>query len=221
MALSLVCLFICILYVAVICRCECATQAVETELFSTIDSKADSSLQRCSQLFHPLTVGSFIKDYFEKIPLLLRRPRDFYGALLSLHEIDALLIKSFLRKKTTNDIDSSLEQRLYFHGTHWKLVRSLFRNGTWRSGSLRNESLTLSEVHRAFRHNFSLIVNRMQTKSSNVRSLVKILSSCLGLRISANLYLTPAYSQGFEAHMDWMVISDIPSSSLYLLTFLL
>ena len=214
MALSFVYILIFILYSIVEFKFECTAQAVETELLAATDLNADNSLQQCSQLFHPLTLGSFIKDFFEQKPLLLRRQKDFYGSLLSLQEIDALLTRNFLLKNIIEE--SNEEQRLHSHGTHWKLVRSLLRNDTWRSGSLRNESLTLSEVHRAFRHKFSLIVNRMQTKSSNVRSLVNILSSCLGFRVSANLYLTPAYAQGFEAHMDWMVVlKSLPFHFLY------
>lgn len=152
------------------------------------------ALRQCSQLLLPLDFERFMEEFFERRPMLLRRASDFYGALFSLDDVDALLVRAFGTQ------GAGASPLLLGHGDRWRLVKA----AAGGAAGPRNASLTLAHVHAAFAQGFSLVVNGLQTHVPSVARLASLLSACTGFRVSANLYLSPAHGSALAAHMDWM-----------------
>ena len=80
------------------------------------------------------------------------------------------------------------------HGDTWKLVKRQYREGSWWSSSLNKSQLSLSQVYRAFNRGYSLVLNKIQHSSPNIRRIVNILQPFFGHKVNANLYITPGGS---------------------------
>jgi hypothetical protein len=65
-------------------------------------------------------------------------------------------------------------------------------------------STALDVIHGAFRNGFSVVINMANHRLDALGSAALELSSWLGARVNANLYLTPGHTGGFEPHFDWM-----------------
>lgn len=92
------------------------------------------------------------------------------------------------------------------YGPEWKLLKQVERaDGFWTGVLPADKVKGALTVQQAFyKHGFSLVMNKVQAHSVGVNRMARLLEDVLGWRISINLYLSPADSQGFEVHMDWM-----------------
>ena len=140
-------------------------------------------------LIRPKSIKDFIGDFFEKNPFVLRRNRpDFNAPLISLDDVAVILNHGDLT-----------------YGQDWKLVRNTMRDGKWWTGMLpAQEGEPAAFAQRALREGFSLIINAVQKYSSRLSYISSAITEVLGYHVNINLYMSPAGSQGFEVHFDWM-----------------
>lgn len=159
-------------------------------------------------IFGPLHDVQVFKDYYFEMQklIILRRAETSFKGLLSFNEIQRIfrsMSASASYAEHSNFIISG-------HGEHWKLIKRVSKNETYLTSSFRNQTLDYNFVMRAiYRGGYSLVINRLQSKSSQISALVEHIRNTylplFGYRINVNLYLTPAGgNQGFEAHFDWM-----------------
>lgn len=158
------------------------------------DKVGRDALERCAQLLRPLTLDTFIDEYLELQPLFLKRTAGFYGPLLHLDDVDSILEQAF------GKVDATGQTMLHGHGDRWRLVRRTDKG----SVTLINTTISITDVHEAYRRGFTLVVNGLQRHLPNARALSDLVSGCLGFRTSVNLYLTPPGGRGLSTHLDWM-----------------
>eukprot|EP01041_Mallomonas_annulata_P001108 gene1108-2154_t len=157
---------------------------------------SSKSMDFFAGLTSPLPFEKFIVDFFEKQPIVLRRRKPtYYGGLLQVDDIDKILLRSTLSHNNSVAL---------VYGKDYKLVRRVQRDGQWWSGVYPESNMTLDNTRAAFAKGFSLVINEVQRHWATVHQATSLVEEALGYRVSANLYLTPASSQGFEAHFDWM-----------------
>jgi ribosomal protein L16 Arg81 hydroxylase len=147
---------------------------------------------RLEWLLDPLTPSSFFEEYYETAPLHVRRDDpDRFAGLLNVEDVDHLLTATVSTRARPGDgerlvraeADGSLSERR---------VMSLADTG----------AVDVQAVYRAYGEGFTLIVNQVHRRSSPVALLCRELQAELHHPVGANLYVTPARSQGFLPHAD-------------------
>src|SRR6266545_2888797 len=140
-----------------------------------------------SSLIAPITTPEFFARYWET-ELLLLTGRGGYRGLPSVDEIESLLAT------------------LPSPGYPWlALVRDQAEQGIQRYVSVRNGGfpvLDLPGVNSAFGEGATLVLNGLHLRSPSVRTMCARLEATFGHILGANMYLTPAHSQGFGVHYD-------------------
>jgi lysine-specific demethylase/histidyl-hydroxylase NO66 len=142
-------------------------------------------------LLDPVEPASFV-DHYERAPLHVRRddPARFAG-LLGLGDVDFLLTSTVSNRTRPADgerlvraeADGSLSERPV--------------------GSLPSSAgADVQAVYRAYDEGFTVIVNQVHRRFPPVARLCRALQADLHHPVGANLYLTPARSQGFLPHAD-------------------
>lgn len=127
----------------------------------------------------------FTCDYYRNKILVLRRNNPHYfSRLLSVEEIDNIIVSS-------NRNESKLIQR-YFKGSDY-----------W-TASISINNLSLDKIHTYFQGGFSLLMNNIQKTNQNMNIIVELLQQFFGFKVNANLYFTPPSFQAFESHFDFM-----------------
>ena len=146
--------------------------------------------------------ASFWRDVWEREPLHVRASaapsKPAFGRLLQLAHIYSLLARgasdyAATRTPLANFHDVSLNKRLERDGLPW--------TGRWGA---ENETLGVETLKRGFNAGFSLLVNDVEARVAAVAAACSALESYTRILCNANLYLTPAGAQGFDAHYDWM-----------------
>ena len=146
--------------------------------------------------------ASFWRDVWEREPLHVRASTapstKAFGRLLQLADIDSLLergasVYAETRTPLANFHDVSLVKRLERDGLPW--------TGRWGA---ENETLGVETLKRGFNAGFSLLVNDVEARVAAVAAACSALEAYTRILCNANLYLTPAGAQGFDAHYDWM-----------------
>lgn len=150
-------------------------------------------------LIAPLARASFLAEYREKAPLLVARDQpSFYGDLLSLDDVDALLGSADLPAGTVR----------------------LLRDGAETPAP----GVTRDSAFRHFGSGGTIAINTLERNLPRLSELCAALGADLGYRAQANIYLTPPGGQGFAAHYDdhdvfvlqvrgaksWRVFADPP-----------
>lgn len=159
---------------------------------------------------------SFFREFWQAKPAVIRRHNPtFYRPIMQEGDLDAVLVHSrtaSLMETLTGDADHPQNKQ----DEAWKLVKRITgENGEFWSSSpnvtTRTQMLGLSpdatdvEVARAaFAQGYSLIVNHLEDKWHGTAQLALVFEQELGYRTSTNCYFTPARSQAFESHFDWM-----------------
>jgi ribosomal protein L16 Arg81 hydroxylase len=168
-----------------------AESNIDLACTQTIHQSSAVSVDFFNSLVHPKTLSEFLRGYFEQAPLvLLRKKANFYAPMISLNEIAPILDAANIT-----------------YGKDWKLVKGVMKDGNLWTGVLPVQELKYSPsvtAMGAIRKGFSLIINRIQRHSLKLHQVARMLEDALGLVVNINLYMSPAKSQGFEVHFDWM-----------------
>uniref|UniRef100_A0A8D0G785 Bifunctional lysine-specific demethylase and histidyl-hydroxylase n=1 Tax=Sphenodon punctatus TaxID=8508 RepID=A0A8D0G785_SPHPU len=145
------------------------------------------SRQRAAKLFQwlitPVSPQQFFEQSWEKKPVLVKRhnPR-YYQGLFSTVDFDAILRDSDVQFGVNVDVTSYVDGK---RETHNPVGRAL-----------------PAVVWDFYRNGCSLRMLNPQTFSSTVWHFLSILQEQFGSMTGANIYLTPAGTQGFAPHYD-------------------
>ncbi|XP_062406441.1 ribosomal oxygenase 1 [Sardina pilchardus] len=160
-----------------------------TSLHILLDSltKVNNSRERASKLFqwfvHPIPSKSFFRDTWEKKPLLIKRQtRDYYKGLFSTAEFDRILRDDNVQFGVNLDVTSYI-------------------NGKRETHNPPGRALPYT-VWDFYESGCSLRMLNPQAFSSTVWNVLSILQELFGSMAGANVYLTPAGTQGFAPHYD-------------------
>ncbi|MGE7437168.1 MULTISPECIES: cupin domain-containing protein [Kitasatospora] len=131
----------------------------------------------------------FKQEFWEKKPLLVERnDQDFYSGILTLDDVDQLLLLSGPGLDCIRVVVEGKETPVAELG----------------SGRGRNGKTTALEVlYERYRTGSTLVLNALERRWAPIARLSAALSTELSARIQANVYLTPGGSaRGFNPHYD-------------------
>lgn len=134
-------------------------------------------------ILDPIDKEVFFDEYWEKKPLLISRDGEArYSGIFSTAEFDTILRKEMIMFSKNLDVTSYGEAGRETHNpdgrAHAAVVWDYFRNGC------------------------SLRLLNPQTYSKATWRLCSVLQEYFGCLVGANVYLTPADTQGFAPHYD-------------------
>lgn len=137
-----------------------------------------------SRMLNPVDVATFSRDYWQNKPLVIHREDpDYYGALLSLDDVDKALSLS----------GTVLDQiRLVKEGKETDMSALV------ASGKVNSLETLLAH----YRSGATVVVNSLDSRWEPLQRVSRMLTGELNARIQMNIYLTPAGNQGFKPHYD-------------------
>jgi hypothetical protein len=137
-----------------------------------------------SWLLHPVEPQTFFDEYWERQPLLIRRPKEpnYFTGCFGKADVERLLAAG----KLTFERDLDITQYVDGH-------RHTF-NG--------EGVVDAAEAWAQFRRGCSLRMLCPHAHCPKVWKLLSMLEHCFGGFVGANTYLTPAGTQGFAPHYD-------------------
>ncbi|XP_053202794.1 ribosomal oxygenase 1-like [Panonychus citri] len=140
--------------------------------------------RRCFQwLINPFDVDRFMSDNWEKEPLLIKRDKpNYYQGVFSTADLDRALRERHLQFTKNIDITSYINDERKTYNPDGRAYPAV--------------------VWDHFQVGCSIRLLNPQTYSRSVWKLNSILQEFFGSRVGANIYLTPAGSQGFAPHYD-------------------
>ncbi|XP_058235183.1 ribosomal oxygenase 1 isoform X3 [Hemibagrus wyckioides] len=150
-------------------------------------ANVDNSRERANMLFqwliYPVAAKTFFRDNWEKKPLLIRRQNPhYYDGLFSTAEFDRILRNDDVQYGVNLDVTS-------------------YTNGKRETHNPPGRALPYS-VWDFYESGCSLRMLNPQAFSSTVWNVLSILQEKFGSMAGANMYLTPAGTQGFAPHYD-------------------
>ncbi|KAM9798057.1 ribosomal oxygenase 1 [Neosynchiropus ocellatus] len=165
---------------------ECANGETLEVLLADLAS-VNNSRERASKLFQwlisPVPAKAFFRDTWEKKPILIQRKNpDYYKGLFSTAEFDRILREDDVQYGVNLDDTSYTDGK---RETHNPPGRAL--------------PFTVWDFYEA---GCSLRLLNPQAFSSTVWNVLSILQEKFGSMAGANVYLTPAGTQGFAPHYD-------------------
>ncbi|MHB1422775.1 MAG: cupin domain-containing protein [Gemmataceae bacterium] len=153
-------------------------------------AETDFDLRR---LLAPVEPETFLGDYWEKQPLhLARQEPGRYRALFHSSDVDAVI--AFTRPKfmdTAAFKPESPRQQSFVQG--WLADRNSPENITFPG---------VAELQAVYARGKTVVLMTMQQRWLSIALLCRKLESFFHCPVHANLYLTPAGAQGFDAHFD-------------------
>ncbi len=153
---------------------------------------ADADLD-LRQLLAPVDPETFLREYWEKHPLhLSRKEPGRYSALFSSADIDTVI--AFTRPKFADATAFKPEvprQQSFVQG--WLADRSLPEINNFPG---------IAELRAVYGRGKTVVIMTMQQRWLPIALLCRKLESFFHCPVHANLYLTPAGAQGFDAHFD-------------------
>ncbi|KAL1277015.1 hypothetical protein QQF64_023688 [Cirrhinus molitorella] len=150
-------------------------------------TKVNNSRNRANILFkwliHPVQDKSFFRDDWEKKPILIQRQNpDYYKGLFSTAEFDSILRNDDVQYGVNLDVTS-------------------YTNGKRETHNPPGRALPYT-VWDFYESGCSLRMLNPQAFSSAVWQVLSVLQEKFGSMAGANVYLTPAGTQGFAPHYD-------------------
>jgi ribosomal protein L16 Arg81 hydroxylase len=139
-------------------------------------------------ILQPLRTVEFLRDYWERNTFTCCRGKsDFYSRLFSVRDIDSVVQLSCL---------NCLEEDV-------KLVKT--QNGQFLSLTpprARDGKPDVYSLYENYHAGYTIIINRMHARWKPIATLCKNTEATLDHPVGANLYFSPAASQGFKPHFD-------------------
>ncbi|MFI6513623.1 cupin domain-containing protein [Streptosporangium sp. NPDC050855] len=150
----------------------------------------DEAVGGLATLLAPVGLREFFGGHHESAPLYVPGAPGRFRELPQLADVDFLLTATVSDRIRPGDGE--------------RLVRSEAGGGLTerRVRTLSSFAVDVQAVYRAYDDGFTLIVNRLHRRHDAVARLCRELQAQLRFPVGANLYLTPARSQGFLPHAD-------------------
>ena len=151
--------------------------------FEHLLSTENDVLNIISNMISPLQVETFFGKHFEvQSTAVLSRPQDFYSRLINIGVVpDYLRSQGKLSRHTSEGSDphikdnsrtpsSSLEGTEIHHGGDWKLVKRVWKDGSWWSSTPNISMIPFEVVFASFqRHGYSIVIDKMQNFHAPLR----------------------------------------------------
>ena len=129
----------------------------------------------------------FFRDSWEKQPLVVSRSdSEFYRELFTRRDLDRVI--AFTRPLFPESAE------LKPAGPRASFVRGMLAENESPAGHFAD----LPELHRAYAHGKTVIVNSLERRWPAVAAMNRNLEAFFGCRVHTNLYLTPPSGQGFR-----------------------
>jgi|GEM_PF-296664 len=145
-----------------------------------------------AHLLSPVSSESFFSESWETQSLLVERNNeDHYAGLLSMRDVDQMIAFSHPQFTDPGAFEDAAPVRsTYVRGLPVdRPVTPRFKPG-------------IAELRQVFDRGKSVVIMGVQQRWPSVAALSRNLESVFHCPIHANMYLTPAGSQGFSAHYD-------------------
>jgi len=150
-----------------------------TEVF---DSRQEA-VKLFKKIIYPTKVKEFFSSYWERKPMLVRRADPSYNkAWFSCKEFDTILRQHNLEFTTNIDVTTYVNEVKQNHNQEGRAFAPL--------------------VWDFFQQGCSIRLLNPQTYSRNCWKYLSTLQELFGTCVGANIYLTPAGTQGFAPHYD-------------------
>lgn len=157
--------------------------SVSTEQF--YDGKTLGSCADLAYLVHPVDPNTFLRDYWEKQLLIVRRgDPGYYNDLLTLDDIDHALSLTRVSSECVRVVRDGDEIPL-----------SRLSSGS-RFGNI------LEALYERYRTGSTIVLNALEHRWPTLQHLSRTLGAELSSGVQANIYCTPAGGQGFAPHYD-------------------
>lgn len=158
--------------------------ANSTNSEAAISGGSELAAERCFDwLIQPVERDRFFRELWEKKPMLVRRHQpDFYQGLMSCDQLDRILRERSLFFTENIDLTTYEGGKRETHNPEGRAHAAV--------------------VWDAFQKGCSVRLLNPQTYSRAVWRLCSVLQEFFGSFVGANMYLTPAGSQGFAPHYD-------------------
>jgi hypothetical protein len=139
-----------------------------------------------SSLLGGMASDTFLSEYWSRRPLVLKRGNpDFYRAILSIREIDALLFAARFRPGEIRIARSGEGIELQTRGTN-----------------NFQDPVSIPTIYRHFAAGRTLVLHLLEQRWKPLGIVTHMLERALRCPVHANAYLTPAGEQGYPVHYD-------------------
>ncbi|HEY8313070.1 MAG TPA: cupin domain-containing protein [Candidatus Baltobacteraceae bacterium] len=147
-------------------------------------------------LLQPHSIDAFASAHYERAPLYIpRNDARYYSEYFDIDELQRVLYDGEVPAESISVAKEGIAARPESY------IRKSGRINESKKVN-RVEVIDPDRVSALFAHGCSIVLDRVQTYSPGVNRLCRGLESFFRHRVSANLYLTPADSQGFAVHYD-------------------
>jgi ribosomal protein L16 Arg81 hydroxylase len=159
-----------------------------TDLLPTAGATAPAyPMPELARFLAPVPLDAFWQEHWERKPLLIQRDDpDHHADLLTLDAMDEVLSLSGLE---LHDIRVMVDGKETPVSELGKGGRETFVN-------------SLEALYQRYRSGSTIVVNSLQNRWPSLQRVASALGAELGVRVQANVYLTPPHSQGFAVHYD-------------------
>ncbi len=138
-------------------------------------------------LLKPVSVDQFLADYWESEPLIISRNEvGFFNEILSYDQLPSVLEATSL---------SAPNVRLVKQGVQ-------IPQQELRTNVLVTPGIMLEALYDEYSKGATVIIQALHERYQPLRDLCRALSVQLSASLQANVYMTPANSCGFDAHID-------------------
>ncbi len=139
------------------------------------------NLQR---LIEPVSPHTFFAEYWEQKPLLVKRePRDFYGSLLTLADIDRVITTYGLFHPDISVTNKARPVQVEEY--------------TYPTGLI-----DVARLYQQFADGGTIILPQLHGRLPALAALCRSMEREMSIRFQTNIYFTPSNAQGFNAHYD-------------------
>lgn len=136
------------------------------------------------KIIHPMAKNVFFEEFYEKKPLYIARGDiDKFCGVLTLDDIDRLLATGNFRTSELFVINASK-----------KISPPDF--------TTVNGVIDMQKVYKLFSSGSTILLNRLNFYHPPIAEICESFEQIFGATCSANIYITPPNSQGFNSHFD-------------------
>jgi lysine-specific demethylase/histidyl-hydroxylase NO66 len=142
-------------------------------------------------LLHPFKALDFLEQFYETAPLVISRDeKEYFADLPGLGAVDELLVTTVSSRLRPAEGE--------------RLIRKEPDGSLWEQNvrMTGKAAVDIQAVYRSYHDGFTVVINQVHRRSAAVGRLCRALQAALHHPIGANLYLTPAWAQGFLPHTD-------------------
>lgn len=144
------------------------------------------------KILFPHSIALFYEQYFEKQPLLIQRQEaSYFHEVLNIDDVNAYLEKKDIRYPAIRLVKDGLE-----------LPQTSYLKNLPFGGQTFDRLIDNDKMFHHFAEGSSIVLQAFHRTSIPLVKLVQRLEKHFNFPLQTNIYLTPASSQGFNAHFD-------------------